>query len=212
MAPRRHTAPAQGPASSRPAPPRHEAHAQGGRGEMGGITQKCSSIEYHFSQPKHLHNILINLTKMIQQNKWHLLHLRSFLGMAAAVLCRCIVAAVSFFWEKSLTQHVTGCLFLMTVIHATLHPQSTNTIISFASIFCTVSLCSYAASTARDLNYFPQFIYSLPDDTEHGYSCSVFWAWCRQGFIAAGRCLCTAHPFVSRGKMMQLKSARESSV
>lgn len=39
--------------------------------------------------------------------------LRSFLGMAAAVLCRCIVTTVSFFWEKSLTQHVTGCLFLM---------------------------------------------------------------------------------------------------
>ncbi|KAI6071567.1 Transmembrane protein 178A [Aix galericulata] len=124
---------------------------------------------------------------MIQQNKWHLLllvatDLRSFLGMAAAVLCRCIVTTVSFFWEKSLTQHVTGCLFLMT------------------------------ASTAHDLNYFPQFIYSLPGDTEHGYSCSVFWACCSRGFIAAGRCLCTAHPFISRSKMMQLKSTRESSV
>nr|XP_038032078.1 transmembrane protein 178A [Anas platyrhynchos] len=114
--------------------------------------------------------------------------------MTAAVLCRCIVATVSFFWEKSLTQHVTGCLFLMT------------------AYFAPVSLCPYAASTAHDLNYFPQFIYSLPDDTEHGYSCSVFWAWCSRGFIAAGRCLCTAHPFISRSKMMQLKSTRESSV
>ncbi|XP_068531639.1 transmembrane protein 178A [Anas acuta] len=119
--------------------------------------------------------------------------------MAAAVLCRCIVATVSFFWEKSLTQHVTGCLFLMT--------GNGN-----AAIFRTVSLCPYAASTAYDLNYFPQFIYSLPDDTEHGYSCSVFWAWCSGGFIAAGRCLCTAHPFISRSEMMQLKSTRESSV
>lgn len=38
-----------------------------------------------------------------------------FLGMAVAVLlCGCIVAMVSFFWEESLTQHVAGLLFLMT--------------------------------------------------------------------------------------------------
>lgn len=38
-----------------------------------------------------------------------------FLGMAVAVLlCGCIVATVSFFWEESLTQHVAGLLFLMT--------------------------------------------------------------------------------------------------
>lgn len=37
-----------------------------------------------------------------------------FLGMAAAVmLCGSIVAAVGFFWEESLTQHVSGLLFLM---------------------------------------------------------------------------------------------------
>lgn len=35
--------------------------------------------------------------------------------MAVAVLlCGCIVATVSFFWEESLTQHVAGLLFLMT--------------------------------------------------------------------------------------------------
>ncbi|XP_035176465.1 transmembrane protein 178A [Oxyura jamaicensis] len=191
MAPRRPTAPARCPASS-PGPPRSSPAG-------AGITQKCISIEYHFSQPIHLHNILINLTKMIQQNKWHLLYLRSFLGMAAAVLCRCIVAAVNFFWEKSLTQHVTGCLFLMT--------SNGN-----ASIFGAISPCPYAASIACDLNYFPQFIYSLPDDTEHGYSWSILCAWCSRGFIAAGRCLSTAYPFISRSKIMQLKSTRDSSV
>lgn len=37
-----------------------------------------------------------------------------FLGMAAAVLlCGSIVASVGFFWEESLTQHVSGLLFLM---------------------------------------------------------------------------------------------------
>lgn len=35
-----------------------------------------------------------------------------FLGMAVVVLCGCIGAAVSFFWEESLTQHVAGLLFL----------------------------------------------------------------------------------------------------
>ncbi|XP_072713303.1 transmembrane protein 178A isoform X2 [Ciconia boyciana] len=38
-----------------------------------------------------------------------------FLGTATAVLLYgCIVAAVSFFWEESLTQHVVGLLFLIT--------------------------------------------------------------------------------------------------
>ncbi|VCW97894.1 unnamed protein product, partial [Gulo gulo] len=32
------------------------------------------------------------------------------------LLCGCIVATVSFFWEESLTQHVAGLLFLMTEI------------------------------------------------------------------------------------------------
>ena len=42
-------------------------------------------------------------------------NMAGFLGMAAAVLlCGCIVAAVSFFWEESLTQHIAGLLFLMT--------------------------------------------------------------------------------------------------
>ncbi|MEE6474991.1 hypothetical protein FKM82_010569 [Ascaphus truei] len=86
-----------------------------------GIAQKCTAIKYHFSQPIRLRNIPFNLTRAIQQDEWHLLHLRritaGFLGMAAAVLlCGCIVAAVSFFWEESLTQHVAGLLFLMTGI------------------------------------------------------------------------------------------------
>ncbi|XP_047638182.1 transmembrane protein 178A isoform X3 [Phacochoerus africanus] len=84
-----------------------------------GIAQRCTAIKYHFSQPIRLRNIPFNLTKTIQQDEWHLLHLRritaGFLGMAVAVLlCGCIVATVSFFWEESLTQHVAGLLFLMT--------------------------------------------------------------------------------------------------
>ncbi|XP_051831120.1 transmembrane protein 178A isoform X1 [Sminthopsis crassicaudata] len=166
---------------------------------LKGIAQRCTAIKYHFSQPIRLRNIPFNLTKTIQQDEWHLLHLRritaGFLGMAAAVLlCGCIVATVSFFWEESLTQHVAGLLFLMT------------------GIFCTISLCTYAASISYDLNRLPKLIYSLPDDVDHGYSWSIFCAWCSLGFIVAAGGLCTAYPFVSRTKIAHLKSARDSTV
>ncbi|XP_019503329.1 PREDICTED: transmembrane protein 178A [Hipposideros armiger] len=118
-----------------------------------------------------------------------------FLGMAVAVLlCGCIVATVSFFWEESLTQHVAGLLFLMT------------------GIFCTISLCTYAASISYDLNRLPKLIYSLPNDVEHGYSWSIFCAWCSLGFIVAAGGLCIAYPFISRTKIAQLKSGRDSTV
>uniref|UniRef100_A0A8C8VFY0 Transmembrane protein 178A n=1 Tax=Pelusios castaneus TaxID=367368 RepID=A0A8C8VFY0_9SAUR len=165
------------------------------RGEGG----RCTAIKYHFSYPMRFRNIPFNLTKTIQQDEWHLLHLRritaGFLGMAAAVLvCGCVVATVSFFWEESLTQHIAGLLFLMT------------------GIFCAISLCTYAASISYDLNRLPTFLYSLPDDVEHGYSWSIFCAWCSLGFMVAAGCLCTAYPFVSRTKIIHLKSTRNSSV
>uniref|UniRef100_A0A7N9CSZ9 Transmembrane protein 178A n=2 Tax=Macaca fascicularis TaxID=9541 RepID=A0A7N9CSZ9_MACFA len=166
---------------------------------LKGIAQRCTAIKYHFSQPIRLRNIPFNLTKTIQQDEWHLLHLRritaGFLGMAVAVLlCGCIVATVSFFWEESLTQHVAGLLFLMT------------------GIFCTISLCTYAASISYDLNRLPKLIYSLPADVEHGYSWSIFCAWCSLGFIVAAGGLCIAYPFISRTKIAQLKSGRDSTV
>ncbi|MBN3312816.1 T178A protein, partial [Atractosteus spatula] len=164
-----------------------------------GIAQRCTSVKYHFSQPIRLRNIPFNLTRTIQQDEWHLLHLRritaGFLGMAAAVLlCGCIVATVSFFWEESLTQHVSGLLFLM------------------AGIFCTISLCTYAASISYDLSRTPSFIYGLPGDVEHGYSWSIFCAWCSLGLTVAAGCLCTTYPFISRTKAVQSKTARDSSV
>ncbi|XP_061481544.1 transmembrane protein 178A isoform X2 [Rhineura floridana] len=164
-----------------------------------GITQRCTAIKYHFAPLMRLRNIPFNLTKTIQQDEWHLLHLRritaGFLGMAAAVLlCGCIVTTVSFFWEESLTQHVAGLLFLM------------------SGIFCTISLCTYGASVSYDLNRSPRFIYGLPGDVEHGYSWSIFCAWCSLGLIVAAGCLCTTYPFISRTKISHLKSTRDSSV
>ncbi|XP_041105248.1 transmembrane protein 178A-like [Polyodon spathula] len=164
-----------------------------------GIAQQCTSVKYHFSQPIRLRNIPFNLTKTIQQDEWHLLHLRritaGFLGMAAAVLlCGCIVATVSFFWEESLTQHVSGLLFLMT------------------GIFCTISLCTYAASISYDLSRIPSFIYGLPNNVEHGYSWSIFCAWCSLGLTVASGCLCTTYPFINRTKIIQSKTTMASSV
>uniref|UniRef100_UPI00398EBBA6 transmembrane protein 178A isoform X2 n=1 Tax=Pristiophorus japonicus TaxID=55135 RepID=UPI00398EBBA6 len=157
-----------------------------------GIAQRCTSVKYHYSQPIRLRNIPFNLTKIIQQDEWHLLHLRritaGFLGMAAAVLlCGCIVASMSFFWEESLTQHVAG-------------------------IFCTISLCTFAASISYDLSRQPKFIYGLPGDVDHGYSWSIFCAWCSLGLTMMAGCLCTAFPFLSRTKTIHQKSIRDSSV
>ncbi|KAI2659110.1 transmembrane protein 178A [Labeo rohita] len=164
-----------------------------------GIADRCTSVKYHFSQPIKLRNIPLNLTRTIQQDEWHLLHLRritaGFLGMAAAVmLCGSIVAAVGFFWEESLTQHVSGLLFLM------------------AGIFCTISLCTYAASVSYDLSRNPPFIYGLPSDVDHGYGWSIFCAWVSLGLTVASGYICTTYPFLSRTKALRSKTARESSV
>lgn len=43
-------------------------------------------------------------------------------------------------------------------------------IISFTGTFCTISLCTYAASTSYDLNHLPTFIYNLLNYVEYGYS------------------------------------------
>ncbi|KPP56703.1 hypothetical protein Z043_125649 [Scleropages formosus] len=192
----------------------HRWHASGGPHQSGTpgaerIAQRCTPVKYHFSQPIRLRNIPFNLTRTIQQDEWHLLrkypppptgNLRritaGFLGMAAAVLlCGCIVASVSFFWEESLTQHAA--------ISAQ-NPQR--------RIFCTISLCTYAASVSYDLSRVPPFIYGLPADVDRGYSWSIFCAWVSLGLTVASGCLCTTFPFVSRAKALRSKSARDSSV
>ncbi|XP_062320121.1 transmembrane protein 178A-like [Osmerus eperlanus] len=152
-----------------------------------GIAQRCTTIKYHFSQPVRLRSIPQNLTRIIQQDEWHLLHLRritaGFLGMAAGVmLCGCIVASVSFIWERSLTQHVSGLLFLM------------------AGIFCTISLCTYAAGVSYELSRVPPFIYGLPGDVEHGYSWSSYCAWLSLGLAVAAGCLATTYPILTRSE------------
>ncbi|KAI9545544.1 hypothetical protein NQZ68_035425 [Dissostichus eleginoides] len=150
-----------------------------------GIAERCTPVKYHFSQPIRLRNIPLNLTRSIQQDEWHLLHLRritaGFLGMAVAVLlCGCIVASVGFYWEESLTQHVSGLLFLM------------------AGVFCTISLCTYAASVTYDLSRNPPFIYGLPPDVDHGFGWSLCCAGASLTLSAAAGCLGAAAPFLRR--------------
>ncbi|XP_034044647.1 transmembrane protein 178A [Thalassophryne amazonica] len=164
-----------------------------------GIADRCTAVKYHFSQPIRLRNIPLNLTRTIQQDEWHLLHLRritaGFLGMAAAVLlCGSIVASVGFFWEESLTQHVSGLLFLM------------------AGIFCTISLCTYAASVTYDLSRNPPFIYGLPADVDHGYGWSICCAWASLGLTVASGCVSTIYPFLNQAHALRSKTACESSV
>ncbi|CAB1344771.1 unnamed protein product [Coregonus sp. 'balchen'] len=105
-----------------------------------------------------------------------------------------LISKVGFFWEESLTQHVSGLLFLM------------------AGIFCTISLCTYAASVSYDLSRNPPFIYGLPGDVDHSYGWSIFCAWVSLGLTVASGCLCTTYPFLSRTKALRSKTARESSV
>ncbi|XP_057699070.1 transmembrane protein 178A [Corythoichthys intestinalis] len=164
-----------------------------------GIAERCTAVKYHFSQPIRLRNIPLNLTRSIQQDEWHLLHLRritaGFLGMAAAVLlCGSIVTCVGFFWEGSLTRHVAGLLFFM------------------AGIFCTISLCTYAASVTYDLSRKPPFIYGLPDDVDHGYGWSVGLAWASLALSVACGCLGAAFPLPGRSGPPRGKAAGASAV
>ncbi|KAG2467443.1 T178A protein, partial [Polypterus senegalus] len=79
-------------------------------------------------------------------------------------------------------------------------------------IFCTISLCTYAASITYNLNRSPPFIYGLPGDVEHGYSWSIFCAWCSLGLTVTSGCLCTTYPFISRTKIIYGKTTRDSCV
>ncbi|XP_049899431.1 transmembrane protein 178A isoform X2 [Epinephelus moara] len=79
-------------------------------------------------------------------------------------------------------------------------------------IFCTISLCTYAASVTYDLSRNPPFIYGLPADVDHGYGWSICCAWASLGLTVASGCLGTTFPFLSRAGALHSKTARESSV
>ena len=157
---------------------------------------------------------------------------------AGVILCGCIVASVSFIWERSLTQHVSGLLFLMAGtrqhtrahtdtrtpqrpflsaliippsfmsksifpsenIHYHKHSSTTSLSQSSLGIFCTISLCTYAAGVSYELSRVPPFIYGLPGDVEHGYSWSSYCAWLSLGLAVAAGCLATTYPILTRSE------------
>lgn len=82
----------------------------------------------------------------------------------------------------------------------------------FSGIFCTISLCTYAASVTYDLSRNPPFIYGLPADVDHGYGWSICCAWASLGLTVASGCLGTTFPFLSRAGALRSKTAHESSV
>ena len=79
---------------------------------------------------------------------------------------------------------------------------------SYPGIFCTISLCTYAASVTYDLSRTPPFIYGLPGDVDHGYGWSVCLAWASLALSTTAGCICTASPLLSRTP----KTSRTSSV
>ncbi|KAK7930316.1 hypothetical protein WMY93_006711 [Mugilogobius chulae] len=162
-----------------------------------GIAERCTPVKYHFSQPIRLRNIPLNLTRTIQQDEWHLLHLRrmtaGFLGMSAAVLlCGAVVSSVGFFWEESLTQHVSGLLFLM------------------AGLFCSISMVTYTSSVTYDLARTPPFIYGLPSDVEQGFGWSLFCAGLSLALTVAAGAVAMVTPCLRRRG--NGKSQRQDSV
>ncbi|XP_061129260.1 transmembrane protein 178A isoform X2 [Syngnathus typhle] len=79
-------------------------------------------------------------------------------------------------------------------------------------IFCTISLCTYAASVSYDLSRKPPFIYGLPDDVDHGYGWSVALAWGSLALSVASGCLGAALPMLRHAGPSRDKVVRASAV
>ncbi len=98
-----------------------------------------------------------------------------FLGMAAAVLlCGSIVASVGFFWEESLTQHVSGLLFLM----AGNSPDRVCVYVCVCvwDVWVTVDLCLPLLVTVSTHNNMQQPIRVIHHHTSHYMFRSGLWS------------------------------------
>ncbi|CAL9682015.1 unnamed protein product [Knipowitschia caucasica] len=148
-----------------------------------GITPRCSYIKYHYSSSSIPKNLSHNITKTIQQDEWHAIHLRrmtaGFLGMAVAiVLFGLVVGTVGCSWDRGLMQYVAGLLFLM------------------GGTFCIIALCTCVAGINFELSRLPRFLYSFPDDIGHGYGWGMFSAWGGLGLTLISGFFCTLAPSV----------------
>ncbi|KAG5830727.1 transmembrane protein 178B [Anguilla rostrata] len=148
----------------------------------GSIT-RCSFIKYHYSSAAIPKNLSYNITKTIQQDEWHSLHLRrmtaGFMGMAVAIiLFGWIIGVLGCCWDRGLMQYVAGLLFLM------------------GGTFCIISLCTCVAGINFELSRYPRYLYGLPDDIGHGYGWSMFCAWGGLGLTLIAGFFCTLAPSV----------------
>ncbi|KAJ8411368.1 hypothetical protein AAFF_G00173740 [Aldrovandia affinis] len=148
-----------------------------------GSIARCSFIKYHYSSATIPKNLSYNITKTIQQDEWHSLHLRrmtaGFMGMAVAIiLFGWIIGVLGCCWDRGLMQYVAGLLFLM------------------GGTFCIISLCTCVAGINFELSRYPRYLYGLPDDIGHGYGWSMFCAWGGLGLTLIAGFFCTLAPSV----------------
>ncbi|XP_075209662.1 LOW QUALITY PROTEIN: transmembrane protein 178B [Chanos chanos] len=149
-----------------------------------GIIERCSYIKYYYSfTPSLQKELSYNITKTIQQDDWHALHLRrmtaGFMGMALSIiLFGWTVGVLGCCWEQGLMYYVAGLLFLM------------------GGTFCIISLCTCVAGINFELSRYPRYLYGLPDDISHGYGWSMFSAWGGLGLTLIAGFFCTLAPSI----------------
>ncbi|XP_028814347.1 transmembrane protein 178Ba [Denticeps clupeoides] len=149
-----------------------------------GSLERCSFIRYYYSpSTSSRRDLSYNVTKIIQQDDWHALHLRrmtaGFMGMALSIiLFGWTIGVLGCCWDQGLMHYVAGLLFLM------------------GGTFCIISLCTCVAGINFELSRYPRYLFSLPDDVSHGYGWSMFCAWGGLGLTLIAGFFCTLAPSV----------------
>ncbi|XP_016117804.1 transmembrane protein 178B-like [Sinocyclocheilus grahami] len=148
-----------------------------------GTVERCSFIKYYYSSAVTRKDLSYNITKTIQQDDWHALHLRrmtaGFMGMALSIiLFGWTIGVLGCCWEQGLMHYVAGLLFLM------------------GGTFCIISLCTCVAGINFELSRYPRYLFSLPDDISHGYGWSMFSAWGGLGLTLIAGFFCTLAPSI----------------
>ncbi|KAM9469745.1 transmembrane protein 178Ba isoform 1-T2 [Clarias gariepinus] len=149
-----------------------------------GTIERCSYIKYYYTASTLVRkDMSYNITKTIQQDDWHALHLRrmtaAFMGMALSIiLFGWTVGLLGCCWDQGLMHYVAGLLFLM------------------GGTFCIIALCTCVAGINFELSRYPRYMFSLPDDISHGYGWSMFSAWCGLGLTLIAGFFCTLAPSI----------------
>ncbi|XP_056596296.1 transmembrane protein 178Ba [Triplophysa dalaica] len=148
-----------------------------------GAIERCTYIKYYYNSASTRKDLSYNITKTIQQDDWHALHLRrmtaGFMGMALSIiLFGWTIGVLGCCWEQGLMHYVAGLLFLM------------------GGTFCIISLCTCVAGINFELSRYPRYLFGLPDDISHGYGWSMFSAWGGLGLTLISGFFCTLAPSI----------------